>query len=85
MKIVFKIGESEFIRPAMDEYETKAMELLGNEFGFNTAIPTNAYIFKDVLMKIVDDLIYFGEFIVASDLLMFASMIVNSDEWKVLK
>jgi len=85
LEIIFKVGETEFIKPAMDEYEVKAMKILGNEFGFNTAIPTNAYVFKDELIRIVTELIHFNEFIVASDLLKLASMVASSNEWRVVK
>ena len=85
MELWIKVRDYEFSRHAIDEYEIDALKAIGDKFGYNTKIVTNAVIFKEEIMVLVSNLIYYGKFLVASDVLKFASIIINSDEWQIIR
>jgi len=85
MELRIKVRDCEFSKRAIDEYEINALKVIGDKFGYNTKIVTNAVIFKEEIMVLVNNLIYYGEFLVASDVLKFASIIINSDEWQIIE
>ena len=85
MKLVLKKTGNELHIKPRDEYEYKAMQSLGDAFGYNKYISMNNQTFKGSIIAIVNELILLNNFLVASDLLRISKLILDYDRWKVVK